>query len=121
MKVSRNQLLLACFASFLCLLALLPATFDQPVYQPALPADHWLPGAGHPPARADLPPSILRSPESLFWYNYSPGTGLARLPDDTAQAVDKRSAIPGGNVIHLGHGLCHQGIVDARPNNLKQA
>jgi hypothetical protein len=81
MKVSLNQLRLVCIAGCLCLITLLPAIFDRPVYQPALPADHWLPGADffqwHPPARADLPPSILRSPESLFWYNYSPGTGLA--------------------------------------------
>jgi hypothetical protein len=80
MKVLSNQLRLVCFAGFLCLLLLLPALLDRPVYQPALTVDHWLPGSEyfqwHAPPNADfVPRTIVRSPETRFWYNYSPGTG----------------------------------------------
>lgn len=77
MKVSRNQLLLACFASFLCLLALFPAIFDRPVYQTALSDDGWSPDNFFQwqATPADLPPSLLST--SRLWRNFSPGTGIS--------------------------------------------
>jgi hypothetical protein len=79
MRVSRTQLLLASLAAGFCLVALLPAILDRPVYQLAFSADGWAPSPDyfqwHPPATAGFPRSILQSPETRFWYNYSPGTG----------------------------------------------
>jgi hypothetical protein len=80
MKALSKQLLYLSATSCLCLLALVPATLDRPVYELALSPAQWAPDAnffGYGKAGPrDLPRSIIRSPDLRFWNNYSVETGL---------------------------------------------
>jgi hypothetical protein len=121
MKVSRTHRVLASLAGCLCLLALLPAIFDRPVYQPAFSSDYWLPGSDyfqwHPPQNAGFPRSILQSPETRFWYNYSPGTGTSKGRLETLPFVLEKAELylpTFGFPNHKEAGIYLESLVDGR-------